>query len=79
MKKRAIPVANIYRSLENAETDPRVGIRIIQVTGDDTMGLYSAELEPGKRITAHFHTHGIEIYWRRITRDARKMISFRNY
>jgi hypothetical protein len=51
-----------YRCLNYAETDPLVGIRIIRMSGDDAMGLYSAEPDPEKRITAHFHTHGSEIY-----------------
>jgi mannose-6-phosphate isomerase-like protein (cupin superfamily) len=62
MTNRAIPVINRYRCLENAVTDPLVGIRIIRVTGDDAMGLYIAELDPENRITDHFHTHGNEIY-----------------
>jgi Mannose-6-phosphate isomerase len=62
MKTRAIPVANLFRCLETAVTDPLVGIRITRVTGDDEMGMYIAELEPKRRVTAHFHPHGSEIY-----------------
>jgi mannose-6-phosphate isomerase-like protein (cupin superfamily) len=62
MKNRAIPEINMYRCIENAVPDPLVGIRIIRVTGDDAMGLYIAEPDPENRITAHFHTHGNEIY-----------------
>ncbi len=45
MKKRAITGENMYRCLKKAEPDPVVGIRIIRVTGDDTRGLYIAELD----------------------------------
>ncbi len=52
----------MYRCLKKAEPGQVVGIRSILVTGDDTMGLCIAEHDQELPITAHFHTHGNEIY-----------------
>ena len=55
-------VTNFIEQLKTAQTDPAVGIRIVRVTGDDHMGLYVAELEAHRPVTAHYHRHGSEIY-----------------
>jgi mannose-6-phosphate isomerase-like protein (cupin superfamily) len=53
---------NFWELVKTARTDPAVGIRIVRVTGDDLMGLYVAELEPHRSVTAHYHCSGSEIY-----------------
>jgi len=55
-------VKNFFECLKTARIDPAVGIRIIRVTGDDQNGMYVAELEPHRSITAHYHRGGSEIY-----------------
>jgi len=55
-------VRNIFEQVKTALIDPVVGIRIIKVTGDDSVGLYAAGLEGHSRITAHYHRAGSEIY-----------------
>jgi len=55
-------VKNFFELVKTALTDPAVGIRIIKVTGDDLMGLYVAELESHRSVTAHYHRAGSEIY-----------------
>ncbi|MHB8165121.1 MAG: hypothetical protein ACYDDV_12425 [Methanoregula sp.] len=46
-------VTNFIELLRTAQTDPAVGIRIVRVTGDDHVGLYVAELEAHRPVTAH--------------------------
>jgi mannose-6-phosphate isomerase-like protein (cupin superfamily) len=55
-------VRNILELVKTARVDPAVGIRIVQVTGNDHIGLYVAELAPHSRVTAHYHRAGNEIY-----------------
>ena len=55
-------ITNFLEQVKTAQTDPAVGIRIVKVTGDDQMGLYVAELEALRPVTAHYHRHGSEIY-----------------
>jgi mannose-6-phosphate isomerase-like protein (cupin superfamily) len=55
-------VNNFFELLKAAKTDPAVGIRIVKVTGDDSVGLHVAELEPHRSVTAHYHRTGSEIY-----------------
>jgi mannose-6-phosphate isomerase-like protein (cupin superfamily) len=51
-----------FGTVKTARIDPAVGIRLVKVTGDDHMGLYVAELEPHRSVTAHYHLAGSEIY-----------------
>jgi len=55
-------VKNFFELIKKARTDPAVGIRIVQVTGDDPVGLFVAELGPHRSVAAHFHQAGSEIY-----------------
>lgn len=55
-------VTHFIEHLKTAQTDPAGGIRIVKVTGDDHTGLYVAELEPHRSVTAHYHKNGSEIY-----------------
>jgi mannose-6-phosphate isomerase-like protein (cupin superfamily) len=55
-------VKNFLELVKTARIDPAVGIRLVKVTGDDHLGLYVAELEPHRSVTAHYHRAGREIY-----------------
>ena len=55
-------VTNFIEQLKTAQMDHAVGIRIVKVTGDDNTGLYVAELETHRAVTAHYHKNGSEIY-----------------
>lgn len=51
-----------FEQIQAAQTDPAVGIRIIQVTGHNATGFYIAELAPYKCSSAHYQRAGSEIY-----------------
>jgi mannose-6-phosphate isomerase-like protein (cupin superfamily) len=55
-------VRNLFELVKTAPVDPAVGIRIVQVPGNDHVGLYVAELGPHTRVTAHYPRAGNEIY-----------------
>lgn len=57
-----IEVNNIYKALEKAKKDEAVGIKIIKLSGDDQFALYAAEIDGYKKVGAHYHTKGNEIY-----------------
>ena len=58
----SLSINNIYKSIQKAEMDPLVGIRIAFLTGDDSLSFYVAEIGPHKKVGAHYHQSGIEIY-----------------
>ncbi|MCX7708793.1 MAG: hypothetical protein N2484_02970 [Clostridia bacterium] len=53
---------NLYDMISSAELDPQVGIRIAHLTGDDSFSLFGAEISPYRKIAAHYHHVGPEIY-----------------
>ena len=55
-------VKNIFEEMVNAPLDEKVGIKVTKITGDDSISVYSAEIAPFKKVGAHFHNSGIEIY-----------------
>ena len=55
-------LSNLYEQISMAELDEAVGIRLAYLTGDDEFSLYGAEIAPYKRLAAHYHESGIEIY-----------------
>ena len=55
-------VNNIYKSLSKAKLDPTVGIRILHLFGDDKLSFYAAEIYPKKKVGAHYHPTGSELY-----------------
>lgn len=56
------PINNIYEQILSATLDPAVGIRIVLLVGDDDFSLHAAELGPHKKVGAHYHAAGVEIY-----------------
>lgn len=57
-----ISIQNIYEKIKSAPLDPAVGIRVVPLVGDDAFMLFAAEIGPRKRVGAHFHGTGLEIY-----------------
>lgn len=57
-----ITLNNLYERISFAELDEAVGIRVAYLTGNDEFSLFCAEIGPYKRVGAHYHTLGIEIY-----------------
>jgi mannose-6-phosphate isomerase-like protein (cupin superfamily) len=55
-------IVNIREALLGAQLDSKVGIAIVCLAGNDDFALYAAELAPGKSVTAHYHSKGVEIY-----------------
>jgi mannose-6-phosphate isomerase-like protein (cupin superfamily) len=55
-------IKNIYKAEGEGEMDPAVGIKITPLSGDESLGLFLAEIEPNKKINAHYHSVGTEIY-----------------
>lgn len=55
-------IANIFRSVYEAPLDPKTGIRITRITGDENYSFYAAEIVPGTKLRPHYHEHGIELY-----------------
>jgi mannose-6-phosphate isomerase-like protein (cupin superfamily) len=53
---------NLYEKIENAKFDDVVGIRIAHLTGKDEFSLFGAEIAPCRKVGAHYHKSGIEIY-----------------
>jgi mannose-6-phosphate isomerase-like protein (cupin superfamily) len=62
MNKHIIDVTNWREALGNAKADATVGIRIAPLTQNASFSMYVTELPPNKKITAHYHQEGIEIY-----------------
>ncbi|MGD9873794.1 MAG: cupin domain-containing protein [Kiritimatiellia bacterium] len=57
-----LPIKNIYEQIKSAPLDPAVGIRVVPLTGGDDFSLFAAEIGPKKRVGAHYHAAGGEIY-----------------
>ncbi|MFZ7102379.1 MAG: cupin domain-containing protein [Peptococcaceae bacterium] len=53
---------NLSEALGKTKRDEAVGIKIVKLTGNDTLAFYAAEIESHKRVGAHYHTQGTEIY-----------------
>lgn len=52
--------SNWRRAVEQAPPDPKVGIRIAKLCGDEQFGLYVASVPD--RVGCHVHFHGSETY-----------------
>ena len=55
-------ISNLSKVLETAEVDPAVGIRVSYLTGGDDFSIFGAEIAPYKKVGAHYHESGHEIY-----------------
>lgn len=55
-------IKNLFESVTDGEKDSAVGISLAHLAGTDDFSLYCTEMEPGKRVGAHYHEHGIEFY-----------------
>jgi mannose-6-phosphate isomerase-like protein (cupin superfamily) len=55
-------VQNLFLRIDAAPVDPKTGIRITRITGDEGCSLFAAEIAPKTRLRPHYHEHGIELY-----------------
>ena len=55
-------INNIYKKISSAIVDYAVGIKIVTLAGDDAFSFYAAEIGPHKKVGAHYHAEGAEIY-----------------
>ena len=55
-------VTNFIEHPNTAQTDPAGGIRIVNVMGDEHVGIDMADMKPQSSVTAHYHKSGNEIY-----------------
>lgn len=55
-------ICNVFESVASAELDPAVGISIAHLTGSEQFSLYGAQIAPYKKVAAHFHEYGEELY-----------------
>ena len=62
MSAAALNVKNIFEQIVSAPLDPAVGIRVVPLTGNDDFTFFAAEIGPRKRVGAHYHDQGAEIY-----------------
>ena len=62
MSTPSLNVKNIYDQIVSAPLDPAVGIRVVPLTGNDDFTFFAAEIGPRKRVGAHYHDQGAEIY-----------------
>lgn len=53
---------NLYKLLETAVIDEKVGIAVIHISGNDDVSVYAASIEKGRKITPHYHSKGSEVY-----------------
>ncbi|HJO95518.1 MAG TPA: cupin domain-containing protein [Victivallales bacterium] len=58
----SIDISNLYKTLESANMDPAIGIRVEHLTGSEEFSLFGAEIGPFKKVGAHYHKIGIETY-----------------
>ena len=56
-------ISNINSCLKNIETDQKVGIKLVYLTGDEKMSVFAIELAKGLHIPAHYHKNDIETYF----------------
>jgi len=59
---KSLGVSNIYEALKDAKWDETVGIKIVKLTGNDSFAFYASEIDAYKRVVAHYHTEGVEVY-----------------
>lgn len=55
-------VENIYKILENANIDKKVGVKLATIVNGETFNLYALEIPPKQKVGAHYHSVGNETY-----------------
>jgi mannose-6-phosphate isomerase-like protein (cupin superfamily) len=55
-------VTHWKKALATAVLDSTVGIRIAPLTDNISFGMYVTEILPGKKVSAHYHQEGSEVY-----------------
>jgi mannose-6-phosphate isomerase-like protein (cupin superfamily) len=62
MENYLVKITNWEKALNHAKADSAVGIRIAPLTEDIYFGMYVTEILPSKKVGAHYHQEGIEVY-----------------
>ncbi|MFA6251540.1 MAG: cupin domain-containing protein [Candidatus Paceibacterota bacterium] len=55
-------IKNIFDNISKGEMDQVAGIKITHLAGGEDLSFYLAEIESHKKINAHYHADGTEIY-----------------
>jgi quercetin dioxygenase-like cupin family protein len=53
---------NLYQALQSAVMDDYAGIKIVKLTGDESLSFYVADIAPHTELTPHYHKAGIDAY-----------------
>jgi len=54
-------IRNLHNLLGNLVKDEKSDIQVMRLT-EDVLSIYLARLSAGKKLPAHYHTHGSEVY-----------------
>lgn len=57
-----VEIVNWKQALETAKADPVVKIRIAPLTKNESFSMHVTEIAPGKKVGAHYHQEGVEVY-----------------
>lgn len=57
-----LDIKNWEQAIEIAIMDPSVGISSARLSGDDNFAMYVTRIAPNKKVGAHVHAEGLEIY-----------------
>lgn len=60
--KSSLNIVNWHSALKNSVIDPTVGIKRVPLVGDSILMMGVAELQPGRKVKAHSHSKGVEIF-----------------
>lgn len=60
--EKTLKIVNLRIALEEAEIDPIVGLRRIPLVGNSSMMAGLLELQPCRKMTAHVHNEGIDLF-----------------
>lgn len=55
-------IKNISEEMLNAPVDSGANIKIVKLTGNDTLGVFAAEIAPKSGLNPHYHKYWIETY-----------------
>jgi quercetin dioxygenase-like cupin family protein len=60
--KETLNIVNWHSALKTAPADPTTGIKRVPLAGDTKIMVGVVELQPGRKMEAHVHNNGIEIF-----------------
>jgi quercetin dioxygenase-like cupin family protein len=53
---------NLFLALKDASMDNSAGIKIVKLSGDESLSFYAADIAPHTALTPHYHKEGIDAY-----------------